>query len=78
MDRGWMRWAACKNSYADAWFPAKGHSGDMAKRVCLGGLNAPPCPVRARCLAYALGTGQQFGIWGGLSEHERRILKSAR
>jgi len=76
MDREWMRLAACSNSYAEAWFPAKGQSGHMAKRVCVGGWNAPPCPVRLKCLAYALDTDQQFGIWGGLSEHERRRLKS--
>lgn len=75
MDRDWMMWAACRNSYADAWYPAKGHSNEMAKRVCTGGENAPPCPVRRKCLAYALANGEQHGIWGGLSERERKNLK---
>lgn len=39
-----------------------------AKAVCAG------CPVTSRCLDYALGTGQKWGVWGGLDEDERRIL----
>ena len=40
-----------------------------AKKTCLG------CPVRHECLQYALDHDERFGIWGGLSERERRRLK---
>ncbi len=40
-----------------------------AKRVCVG------CEVRSECLEYALENDERFGIWGGLSERERRKLK---
>ena len=42
-----------------------------AKKVCTG------CEVRAECLEYALAHDERFGIWGGLSERERRRLKKA-
>ncbi len=53
---------------ADLWFPEKGASALPAKRVCAG------CPVRAECLEHALTAGERFGIWGGLSERQRRRL----
>ena len=48
---------------------AKGSSTREAKRVCL------TCNVRGECLEYALAHDERFGIWGGLSERERRKLK---
>lgn len=53
----------------DAFFPDKGGSSLEAKRIC--GL----CDVKPECLQYALGNNEGFGIWGGLSERERRKLK---
>lgn len=50
-------------------FPEKGGSTREAKRVCVG------CEVRVECLEYALANDERFGIWGGLSERERRKLK---
>ena len=50
-------------------FPEKGGSTREAKRICLG------CEVRDACLEYALANDERFGIWGGLSERERRRLK---
>jgi hypothetical protein len=52
-----------------AFFPEKGGSTREAKRVCLS------CDVRSECLEYALAHDERFGIWGGLSERERRRLK---
>lgn len=49
--------------------PREGGIDPEAKKVCLG------CEVRAECLEYALGHDERFGIWGGLSERERRRLK---
>ena len=50
-------------------FPEKGGSTREAKKICLG------CEVRHECLEYALAHDERFGIWGGLSERERRRLK---
>jgi WhiB family redox-sensing transcriptional regulator len=51
------------------FFPEKGGSTREAKKVCL------TCDVRSECLEYALEHDERFGIWGGLSERERRKLK---
>jgi WhiB family redox-sensing transcriptional regulator len=51
------------------FFPEKGGSTREAKRIC------GECPVRAECLEYALEEDERFGIWGGMSERERRKLK---
>ena len=67
-DLSWQEAALCAQTDPDAFFPEKGGSTREAKRVCLG------CEVQAECLAYALEHGERFGIWGGLSERERRRL----
>lgn len=63
-------WSAglCAQADPDAWFPEKGQSTRPAQRVC------EQCPIRAECLAYALGNGERFGVWGGASERTRRRL----
>ena len=61
--------ALCAQTDPEAFFPEKGGSTREAKRVCRG------CEVRAECLEYALEHDERFGIWGGLSERERRRLK---
>lgn len=65
----WMDLALCAETDPEAFFPEKGGSTRDAKRVCQA------CEVRAECLEYALETDQRFGIWGGMSERERRRLK---
>lgn len=67
--RRWQDQALCAEVDTDLFFPEDGGSVKAPKRVCRG------CPVRAECLEYALGTGQRHGVWGGLSEHERRVLR---
>ena len=59
----------CAQTDPEAFFPEKGGSTREAKRICLG------CEVRDGCLEYALAHDERFGIWGGLSERERRRLK---
>lgn len=59
---------SCAESDPDAWFPEKGESPRMAKRICLG------CPIRSDCLEWALRTDVRFGIWGGFSTQERQKL----
>ncbi|MQA62366.1 MAG: hypothetical protein GEU86_12900 [Actinophytocola sp.] len=70
---GWVRDAVCAQTDPELFFPDKGGSTAAAKRICAG------CPVRARCLDYALDSPVPVsGIWGGLSEKERRPLIKAR
>ena len=57
---------------ADLFFPERGASTRRAKAICDG------CPVRGECLDYALAHGEKFGIWGGLSERERRRVRRER
>ena len=66
---GWQDRALCAQTDPEAFFPEKGGSTREAKKVCSG------CEVRAECLEYALANDERFGIWGGLSERERRKLK---
>ena len=65
----WQERALCAQTDPEAFFPEKGGSTREAKRVCAS------CEVRAECLEYALASDERFGIWGGLSERERRKLK---
>lgn len=65
----WQEQALCAQVDPDAFFPDKGGSTREAKRICSG------CEVRAECLEFALSNDERFGIWGGLSERERRRLK---
>jgi len=68
-EAGWQEQALCAETDPEAFFPEKGGSTREAKRVCLS------CEVRAECLEYALENDERFGIWGGLSERERRRVK---
>lgn len=65
----WQEQALCAQTDPEAFFPEKGGSTRDAKKVCQN------CEVRAECLAYALENDERFGIWGGMSERERRRLK---
>ena len=65
----WQERALCAQTDPEAFFPEKGGSTREAKRICSG------CDVRAECLEYALANDERFGIWGGLSERERRRLR---
>jgi WhiB family redox-sensing transcriptional regulator len=70
-EMGWHERALCAQTDPEAFFPEKGGSTREAKRVC------GSCDVRVDCLEYALSNDERFGIWGGLSERERRRLKRA-
>ncbi len=65
----WQQFALCAQTDPEAFFPEKGGSTREAKAICAS------CEVRAECLEYALAHDERFGIWGGLSERERRRLK---
>ncbi|GAB3510360.1 transcription factor WhiB [Amycolatopsis cihanbeyliensis] len=68
-EQDWQERALCAQTDPEAFFPEKGGSTREAKRICQG------CEVRDDCLEYALAHDERFGIWGGLSERERRKLK---
>ena len=65
----WQTDALCAQTDPEAFFPEKGGSTRDAKRVC------EACPVSGQCLDYAMANDEKFGIWGGLSERERRRLR---
>ena len=69
VEQEWQDQALCAQTDPEAFFPEKGGSTREAKRVCLS------CEVRGECLEYALANDERFGIWGGLSERERRRIK---
>lgn len=62
----WVAAAVCAQVDPELFYPDKGGSVRDAKRVCTR------CPVRPQCLAYALDGDERHGVWGGLSEPERR------
>jgi WhiB family redox-sensing transcriptional regulator len=71
----WQESAACATAEPDLFFPisAAGRSQaetSRARAVC------HRCAVREDCLDYAMATGQQYGIWGGLTEDERQRLQT--
>ncbi|GAB4988893.1 hypothetical protein MAHJHV61_36990 [Mycobacterium avium subsp. hominissuis] len=68
----WQEQALCKEADPEQFFPEKGGATTNAKKLCKA------CPVRGECLEYALSHDERFGIWGGLSERERRRLKPRR
>lgn len=65
----WQTDALCAQTDPEAFFPEKGGSTRDAKKICTS------CEVRTECLEYALKNDERFGIWGGLSERERRKLR---
>ena len=67
--QSWQEQALCAETDPEAFFPEKGGSTREAKKICTG------CEVKAQCLEYALSNDERFGIWGGLSERERRRLR---
>ena len=68
----WQQRANCMGVDPDLFFPERGASTREAKEVCRG------CVVQEDCLEYALANGEKFGIWGGMSERERRRIRRAR
>ncbi len=67
-DLEWQADGLCAQTDPEEFYPDKGGSVLRAKSVCAG------CNVRAECLEYALANNERYGIWGGLSERERRRI----
>lgn len=70
----WMARAECAGMDPDLFFPAEatGVRVDAAKAVCA------VCPVRVDCAMHALNEGEEWGIWGGLTERARRKIRRGR
>lgn len=66
-DQPWAVYAACAATEPDALF-VRGAEQKSVRRMCLD------CPVRMECLSEALNREEPFGVWGGLTERERRAL----
>lgn len=65
----WSRDAACRGMDSRFWFPERGEITSEAKQVC------GACPVREDCLDESLRNGERHGVWGGLSERQRRQIR---
>jgi WhiB family redox-sensing transcriptional regulator len=73
----WRSLSACRAEDPEMFFPAARTVTVFvqlarAKAVCAR------CPVTDDCLRYALATGQQYGVWGGTSEEERKSMRRLR
>lgn len=68
----WRAYGACVSEDPELFFPTRGEDTSAAKAICAH------CPVKDVCLEVAIVNGEKFGIWGGLSERERRRLRKAR
>jgi WhiB family transcriptional regulator, redox-sensing transcriptional regulator len=71
-ERSWQSRANCMGVDPDLFFPERGSSTREAKEVWRG------CVVREDCLEFAIANGEKFGIWGGMSERERRRVRRER
>lgn len=69
---GWQNKANCRGVNPTLFYPERGVSTSEAKAVCSG------CEVKEECLEFAVESGEKFGIWGGLSERERRVIRRQR
>lgn len=58
--------ANCRGKDTEIFFPVAANQDVWAKRICSG------CEIRQGCLDWSIDSAQQFGIWGGLTEEERR------
>ena len=71
----WHQWAACKGQDQSLWFPERNASRTRiaaAKAIC------ETCAVRTDCLTDALARDERVGIWGGLAEKDRRLVRRQR
>jgi len=65
----WADFGSCTNADPDLFFPQPGADTAYARSICRS------CTVRTQCLDYALESGQKHGIWGGMTESQRRRLR---
>jgi WhiB family redox-sensing transcriptional regulator len=68
----WVAHGACRDADPDLFFPTRGGDLDPARAICA------QCPVADACAEYAIPLSQLHGVWGGLSENERRRIRRRR
>ena len=68
-EQDWRALGACSKTDPDLWFAVGAMEHKQAKRICR------ECPVQSQCLAYAMDAPVDHGIWGGLTERERRRFR---
>lgn len=73
----WRHDANCREEDPELFFPV-GSGGPATSQIAQAKAVCHRCPVASDCLAWALATGQDAGVWGGLSEEERRAIKHRR
>ena len=71
-DLAWQDLANCRGADPDLFFPERGASTRTAKGICR------ECAVRPECLEFAIVSSEKFGIWGAMSERERRKIRRQR
>jgi len=70
----WRHHALCRDEDPELFFPI-GNTGPAVRQLERAKAICTRCPVTQECLTRALDNGQDAGIWGGLSEDERRALR---
>jgi WhiB family redox-sensing transcriptional regulator len=68
MTQRWRQYARCLGADPELFYPSADDEAAAAKRVCA------VCPVREPCLDHAIIAREKQGVWGGLTEKERRRL----
>jgi WhiB family redox-sensing transcriptional regulator len=74
-DEDWRSRATCKYQDPELFFPVSDIGPGMAKQISSAKSVCFACPVRPECLDWAESTGQEYGVWGGLDEKERRARR---
>jgi len=64
----WREWARCRGVDPEIFYPPEEDEALHAKEICA------ECPVREVCLDYALTNREKIGVWGGMTERERRRM----
>jgi WhiB family redox-sensing transcriptional regulator len=72
----WRTESACRDEDVNLFFPA-GVTGPAAHQISEAKAICARCPVRDACLSFAIETNQEYGVWGGTTEDERRVLRRA-
>jgi len=72
MNMDWVSTAACRGMDPNVFFPERGRPLSDIRAICAG------CPASDECLEYALANNEHHGVWGGMSERQRRTIRRVR
>ena len=70
----WRKLGTCRTLDTNMFFPI-GQTGEAEIKIARAKSVCVPCPVRQQCLEFAITTNQEYGVWGGHSEEERRVVR---